>query len=489
MKKKILLVLAIFGVAITATSFNFSSNTVKAAVPGINKLVSVDSTNTVASNFGVQEGNSGAQHFGKLSQDGRSAMFISKSDDIVANDTNNATDLFVRNLQTNSTERVNVSSLGTEANAGIHEDTQYQPYAAISETGRYIVFATKATNLTSTTLPSGVTQMYLRDRQLGTTELIGVNAANDPAVNDNTYPVNISSDGRYIVYLTNSTNAGPIRYARQNGFDSWDSAMRTLLLKDRTLGTVTLVNRLNIGSQAGPWMLPHTGTSVESVATSCDGLVMAFDTTQAGITADDTTNTRDIFIADLRTGYKVTNLTAQGFNSSTSNVAMLNGMSCNGNYMTLTTNATSLVTVPNLGSPSASTLHFYAYSRTSGAYSLVDQSSGGVAASSTPNGGNSGYRYVPVSDDGVVVFHSNASNLVSGVTTVGGRAYVRNTEAGTTDLLSLNAGGQQAAGVHPHGLSLSENGRRSMYAVTGAGYTAESDTNNRVDYIMSETGQ
>src|SRR5262249_2253510 len=56
--------------------------------------------------------------FGRLSADGNAVLFASEATNLVAGDTNQSTDLFVRDLLTQTTERVNVASDGTEANDG-----------------------------------------------------------------------------------------------------------------------------------------------------------------------------------------------------------------------------------------------------------------------------------------------------------------------------------------------------------------------------------
>lgn len=48
---------------------------------------------------------------GKMSADGRCIVFQSDADNLVANDTNNATDVFVRDLTTGPTTRVSISSI------------------------------------------------------------------------------------------------------------------------------------------------------------------------------------------------------------------------------------------------------------------------------------------------------------------------------------------------------------------------------------------
>ncbi|MBK7645567.1 MAG: hypothetical protein IPJ19_21465 [Planctomycetes bacterium] len=93
-------------------------------------------------------------------------MFRSFALDLVPGDTNAAWDIFVRDRETQTIERVSVDSNGAQAN-----DDSGQFGFSISADGRFVVFFSTATNL----VPggsNGVGQIFLHDRSTGTTELI-----------------------------------------------------------------------------------------------------------------------------------------------------------------------------------------------------------------------------------------------------------------------------------------------------------------------------
>jgi len=109
-----------------------------------------------------------------------------------------------------STIRVSVDSSGTQAAGG----SSYN--AAISSTGRYVVFESDATNLGGT---NGLRQIYVHDRDTdndGTfdesgavaTSLISVNTAGTQAAGGDSYSAAISSTGRYVVFESDATNLG-----------------------------------------------------------------------------------------------------------------------------------------------------------------------------------------------------------------------------------------------------------------------------------------
>ncbi|HYH74359.1 MAG TPA: hypothetical protein VD735_00200, partial [Candidatus Saccharimonadales bacterium] len=240
-KSKLLLVVGVFGVAAAAASFNFAHNRAAATVPGVNKIVSLVST-------GVQTANQGTELQQQLSADGKFVLFSSASTDLVANDTNGKIDLFVRNVQAGTTERVNVATNGTEANEGVMPDNSgLLREAVISADGRYVLFASKATNLVSTTFTSNTVQFYIRDRQLGTTTLMGVNDAGDPGdqyTGDGARPVGISSDGRIATYITAARNTGPMQFI-PDGFSNPQYSYQYLYTKNLLTGKVKLLTPVN----------------------------------------------------------------------------------------------------------------------------------------------------------------------------------------------------------------------------------------------------
>lgn len=91
-------------------------------------------------------GNSGTQgddlsgYFVSISSDGCAVTFDSSATNLVPGDTNGVRDVFVHDLHTRSTERASVDSTGIQGNG-----LSYRP--AISAAGRFVSFASSATNL------------------------------------------------------------------------------------------------------------------------------------------------------------------------------------------------------------------------------------------------------------------------------------------------------------------------------------------------------
>ena len=77
-----------------------------------------------------------------VSGDGRFVAFASDAPDLVAGDTNGVADVFIRNLRTDTTQRVSVSTGGTQG-----DDASTADALAVSPSGRFVTFTSDATNL------------------------------------------------------------------------------------------------------------------------------------------------------------------------------------------------------------------------------------------------------------------------------------------------------------------------------------------------------
>src|SRR5207244_1030496 len=131
------------------------------------------------------------------SADGRFVACVSSAANLVAGDTNGATDVFVHDRQTGTTERVSVASDGTEGNAA-------SAGAALSADGRFVAFHSTATNLVAGDT-NGATDVFVHDRQTGTTERVSVDSdgtqGNGPSAG-----AALSADGGLVAFHGTATN-------------------------------------------------------------------------------------------------------------------------------------------------------------------------------------------------------------------------------------------------------------------------------------------
>ena len=92
-----------------------------------------------------------------ISRDGRAVVFRSSATNLVRADTNGYPDVFVRDWARGTTERVNVSSAGGEAN---HETYR----GSISGDGQHVAFRSEASNLV-TDDTNGAQDVFAHDRR------------------------------------------------------------------------------------------------------------------------------------------------------------------------------------------------------------------------------------------------------------------------------------------------------------------------------------
>jgi uncharacterized repeat protein (TIGR01451 family) len=157
---------------------------------GVTAAISVDPAGLV----GDSESN-----YADMTPDGRFVSFVSAASNLVPGDTNGVGDVFVRDRRTGLTERVSVGLKGVEGNGdsnflGIATET------AISDDGRYVAFKSEASNLVRGDR-NGATDVFVRDRVAGTTERISVDSAENEAGGGGDDPA-ISPDGRYVAFVT-----------------------------------------------------------------------------------------------------------------------------------------------------------------------------------------------------------------------------------------------------------------------------------------------
>jgi len=134
-----------------------------------------------------------------VSSDGRWAAFSSRADDLVPGDTNQALDVFVRDLVNGTNCLVSVGLDGKPALGGNSRN------AVLSADGRYVVFISAATNLVTGPVNTN-DNVFRRDLEAGTTALVSVGTDGvSPGNGDASFLV-ISPDGRYVAFLSWATN-------------------------------------------------------------------------------------------------------------------------------------------------------------------------------------------------------------------------------------------------------------------------------------------
>jgi len=128
-----------------------------------------------------------------ISADGRFVAFNSFASNIVPGDTNNTSDIFVRDTLTNTTTRVSVDSAGNQRNL-------QSGSPSISADGRFVAFTSGLFFF------NGNRDIFVRDTLTNTTTNVSVDSAGNPAYSSSS---SISADGRFVAFDSSSSNLVP----------------------------------------------------------------------------------------------------------------------------------------------------------------------------------------------------------------------------------------------------------------------------------------
>lgn len=209
-----------------------------------------------------------------ISADGRYVAFASDAENLIPDDANYLTDVFVHDRQTGQTTLVSLATDGTRTN-----DVSWSP--AISSDGRYVAFPSWASNL----VPgdgNDTQDVFIRDRQTSQTSIISVNNNGIQGDSTSLSPA-ISGDGRCVAFVSDATNLAP----------SDTNGCTDVFLRDRQTGQTSRISLSTTDAQGGdisgaPRITP-------------DGRYVAFDSYAANLVPGDTNACCDIFVRDRQT--------------------------------------------------------------------------------------------------------------------------------------------------------------------------------------------
>jgi Tol biopolymer transport system component len=210
------------------------------------------------------------------------------------------------------TQRVSVGANGQQGD-------DYSTRPIVSADGRYVLFSSHATNI-GPGGESGWDDVFLRDRQLGTTELISVDSNEVPG-NQGGNASAISPDGRYVVFWSSSTNLVP---GDTNG-------VYDVFVRDRLQGTTECVSNYSGGY----------GHSAEG-AISADGRYVTFSYETSGGHLFGNLGSRNIYIWDRQNSTGELVSVPQGA-GQTDGDSLRPSISADGRYVAFESKATNLV--------------------------------------------------------------------------------------------------------------------------------------------------
>ena len=100
--------------------------------------------------------------------------FTSGASNLVVNDTNNFTDIFVQNLQTGKNELISKAADGSSSN-----NLSY--FSAVSADGQFVAFTSAASNLVAND-GNSYADAFVRNRKTGKTTRVSVSSEGTEAV-------------------------------------------------------------------------------------------------------------------------------------------------------------------------------------------------------------------------------------------------------------------------------------------------------------------
>ena len=211
-----------------------------------------------------------------ISSAGRFVAFRSDATNLVVNDTNHNSDIFVHDRTLGVTERVSVASDGTQANGD-------STLPAISADGRFVAFSSEASNLVAGDT-NNQADIFVHDRQSDTTELIvGPGEFNIGAGTIIVAPA-ISPDGDFVGFRSNADDL--VDGDTNNSFDAFLVARDTLIAE-----------RLSVSSRE---VQGNSDSSRPSI--SSNNRYVAFSSIATNLVSQDTNGSEDVFVRDRDAG-------------------------------------------------------------------------------------------------------------------------------------------------------------------------------------------
>ena len=190
------------------------TNQVSSAAPARINVYLRDRTNRtttlVSLNAARSGGGNGDSLPSAISANGRYALFESTARDLVANDTNNASDIFLRDVLSGTTTLISADNSGV-CGRGDSRDAVMTPDAL------YVAYVSAATNLMANDT-NRINDVFVRDVQAGTNILVSAGATATNAwsgqfilgnyISTSESP-EITPDGRYVAFYSTATNLVP----------------------------------------------------------------------------------------------------------------------------------------------------------------------------------------------------------------------------------------------------------------------------------------
>jgi TolB protein len=420
------------------------------------KINGITSRVSVATNF--VEGNKSSWG-SAISGNGQYVAFISdatnlvdeNNDGVYDDDKNNVSDIFLYERDNANVIRVSCVDgiTGVEAN-------EESWGAALTSDGSLIAFTSLATNLTSQTVTTGMSNIFTRNWTTHETKLITHAYSGCPTgsqANGNSWGASISADGHYITFLSDATNLIP----------NDTNGTTDVFIYDTTNNSITRVYE-----------------NVTDQVISADGYHIAFVTTNS-LAAEDTNTCKDVYCYDWTSDITSGTLSLMSINNGNTTVGNGNSykpsISADGRKITFISEATNLVG----GTDDNQAVDVFLRNRpaTGTATTVL------VSATSTGSAGNKQSWEAKISSDGLkVAFTSDATDLITTDTNESCDVMLRDIDAGSTVVVSVSDGETQG-NDDSYDLAISSDGGEVVFASLATNLV-DDDENNLKDIFVRE---
>ncbi|GBD24906.1 hypothetical protein HRbin30_00220 [bacterium HR30] len=232
------------------------------------RLRTLGRTERVSLSSSGAEGN-GPSSSPSIDATGRFVAFQALANNLVAGDTNGASDIFVRDREQGTTEGACGSVQGNGPSS----------HPALSADARFVAFASAASNLVPNDT-NGALDVFVCDRATGTVELVSRNSNGEIGNGDSILP-SISADGRFVAFKSIATNLVP---NDRNGLV--DVFVHDRLTKQTQRVSVSFLGRDSNGTSFAP-------------AIDCSGRFVAFGSEATNLVTEDFNQVASLFVRDL----------------------------------------------------------------------------------------------------------------------------------------------------------------------------------------------
>jgi len=380
---------------------------------------------------------------------GRFVAFSDNAPNLVKDKRSYFYDVYVRDRGRGETTRVSLSSTGAEGN-----NDSFFP--AISANGRFVAFASIASNLVRGDTNHRL-DVFVRDRKRGKTTRVSVNSAGAEADDGSVWRPAISPDGRFVAFESASTNLAPDDH---NG-------VRDVFVHDRKLGETTRVSV----SSAGAELISGSGTEELGTipALSRNGRFVAFSSRGKNLVEGDRNNTDDIFVRDQKRGETTrVSVSSDGTEGNGSSL-FYPSISPNGRFVAFTSYASNLVAGDQNGAEDV-----FVRDRKRGVTTRIRESD-------KHRGVYSGLPSISANGR-FVAFESPAPDLVKGDRNDAIDVFLRDRKRGRTTLLSVSSEGTQGNSESSFP-AISANGRFVAFSSLASSLVA-GDRHNTADTFV-----